>query len=251
MTEPAIDRSPGPLADDLSGLRRDLATQGRDVVAVVSRAIDAVFERDVDKAKRVIMDDDVVDSRDVRIERDAVALLNRAMDQCAASGKPMLSPYEIRTVLTVVKVNNEFERIADLAVSVASKIDSFTSAEQPPPPRFRVMANSVLGILDHTVTALDEMDVAEARLVLASEDATEAFREAILRENEELLSQGGPDVGVTPDFAFALNRIAAALARIADHCTNVAEQVIYVETGKIVRHLGERWSDPTDPELTD
>jgi phosphate transport system protein len=150
-------------------------------------------------------------------------------------------------ILTIVKVNNEFERIADLAVAMVARMSAWLKLPGDPPRRFRVMANSVIGMIEHSIMSLEDMDTDAARLVLASDDATEAFREAILRENEEELAGGNRSA----EYAFALNRVAAAIARMADHCTNVAEQVIYVETGKIVRHTDEQWTEPSEPDFED
>lgn len=141
-------------------------------------------------------------------------------------------------------MNNEFERIADLAVYIAERIDSFADEKSPPPPKFRVLANSVIGIMHSTNQAFGQFDPDAARLVLASDDATESFKQMIMRDVEEGLSRGEKAV----DFAFALNRVAASLGRMADHCTNIAEQVIYVQSGKIVRHRADQWGGLEDPE---
>ena len=66
----------------------------------------------------------------------------------------------------------------------------------------------------------------------------------ILTQSEAAIAAGTR----TPEFAFALNRVAAALSMAGDHATNIAEQVIYVSTGKIVRHQVDRWGAPRDPD---
>lgn len=222
----------------LWGLKNELVEQGRFVQRTMELCIEAVFEKDAEKARRAIENDETVDRVDVRIERDAVKLLVDAM----RSGE-QAEEYDLRMILTIVKVNNEFERIADLAVAVAEKVDSFIALTTPTPDKFRVMANSVIGIMHNTIRALGSLDTAAARVVLQSDDATEAFKQAIIRDVEEGLAKGRHTV----DFAFALNLVAASFARMADHCTNVAEQVIYVETGKIVRHHGDHWTAPMEP----
>lgn len=240
----------GPFGDRLSSLKGDLVEQGRHVQRIVEAAVQAIFEKDTSLATKVVDEDEVVDRVDIRIERAAVALLTDSMQLCATSAEmpeAPLSAYQIRTILTVVKVNNELERIADLAVAMVSRMNAWVTLPGDPPRRFRVMANSVIGMIEHSLMALDRFDTDAARLVLASDDATEAFREAILRENEEELAGGNRSA----EYAFALNRVAAAIARMADHCTNIAEQVIYVETGKIVRHTEEQWTEPSEPELDD
>lgn len=237
----------GPLGDRLHTLKTDLVEQGRHVQRIVEAAVQAIFEKDPSLAEKVIHEDEVIDRVDIRIERAAVSLLTESMQLCSSGSEPPLSAYQIRSILTIVKVNNEFERIADLAVAMVTRMSAWVKLPGDPPRRFRVMANSVIGMIEHSIMALDEMDTDAARLVLASDDATEAFREAILRENEEELAGGNRSA----EYAFALNRVAAAIARMADHCTNIAEQVIYVETGKIVRHTEEQWTEPSEPDLSD
>ena len=226
------------LKERLGDLKRKLEEQGSLVERVVETAVEGVFEKDAAKAGRVIEHDEVVDRVDVQIEKDAVRLL-----QDAVGGETSFSEAEIRLILTIVKVNNELERVADLAVAIAGEVRSLSELPDDPPPKFRVMANSIVGIVQNTNAAFRELDVDAATLVLASDDATEAFKRAILRDVEEALVRGAHTV----DFAFSLHTIAAALARIGDHCTNVAEQVIYVATGKIVRHTDDRWTEPTEP----
>lgn len=240
----------GPLGDRLHALKADLVEQGRHVQRIVEAAVQSIFEKDSSLAEKVVNEDEVIDRVDIRIERAAVSLLTDSMELCSAGGAdgaPPLSPYQIRMILTIVKVNNELERIADLAVAMVTRMSAWVKLPGDPPRRFRVMANSVIGMIEHSIMALDAMDTNAARLVLASDDATEAFRQAILRENEEELAGGNRSA----EYAFALNRVAAAIARMADHCTNIAEQVIYVETGKIVRHTEEQWTEPSEPDLND
>jgi len=219
--------------DRIKGLREDLAGQGRAVQRMIEAAVDAFFDNDRAKAQGAIDTDSEIDRVDVKIERDAVQVLYDAMQRGIR-----LEHHDVRTIFTLVKVNNEFERIADCAVSIAEKVG--TAGAGTLPSRMRVMANSVIGIMQTTNAALARWDTVAAQLVLASDDTTEAFREAIVRDTEEDLARGEHSV----PYALMLQVIAANLGRMADHCTNVAEQVIYVQTGKVVRHSGSRWSQP-------
>lgn len=221
----------------LHALMARLVEQGRSVRQTIELAVDAAFDKDEQKARRTREADQAIDRVDIEIEREAVALLADATQQGVR-----MDASDVRLILTIVKVNNEFERIADSAVIIAEKVPSFQKASGPLPPRFRVMANSVIGIMQTTITALGQMDRIAAELVLASDDATEAFKQAMLRETLEQLSRGEHAI----DHALSLQIVAANLGRMADHCTNVAEQVIYVVTGKVVRHEGDRWTKPQE-----
>lgn len=222
----------------LGVLKSDLVAQGDRVLRMIEDAVDAVFRKDESLARKVVALDDDVDRADVAIERRAVDLL-----ACITRGCEM-SQHDLRLILTIVKVNNEYERIADLAAYIAERTDSFVSMAAPPPGKFRLLANSVIGIMAATNSAFADLDTNAATVVLSSDDTTEAFKTALMRDTEEALARGSHTV----DFAFALNRMAASLGRIADHCTNVCEQVIYVETNKIVRHFADKWSVPTELE---
>ena len=226
-------------AHRLASLRGDLADEARAVRRELEAAVDSVFEKDPDKARRAIEADEQVDRLDVRIEREAVQLLCDAIDRGAR-----IDAGGVRTVFTLVKVNNELERIGDCAVAIAQRVDAFVALPEPPPPTFRVMANSVIGILQTTSTALSQFDTVAAELVLMSDDATDAFKRAILQDTEEALARGS----ISVEYAVALQAVASSLGRVADHCTNIAEQVIYVQTGKVVRHEGDRWTKPAPSE---
>ena len=151
-------------------------------------------------------------------------------------------PYGIRSVLTIVKVNNELERIADCAVNIA---ESVTDATQNAvmPQTFRVMANSVIGMVRDANRALKDRNHELARQVLLFDDTVDRFKREILLDAQSKIASGL----FTAEFAFNLLTVTKSLERIADHATNICEQVIYLETGQTVRHNPEGWSEPFDP----
>lgn len=217
----------------LAQLHADIAEQGGRVQALLEAAFEAVFTRDVELAKRVIGLDDAIDRVDVAIEQAAVAIMIDAM-HCGIR----LSTSQLRDVLTIVKVNNDLERIADMGVNIASLVTaSFKEIESAVPETFRVMANSVIGIMRDANAAVRDGSAMLAKVVLQSEDAVEAFKAAIVRDAEEKIAAGEMPI----DFAFTLHEIANQCERMADHCTNIAEQVLYSKTGAIVRHMDGGW----------
>ncbi len=225
-------------AQRISRLKADLAEQGRRVLQMVEQAVEAVFSHDLDAAKRIVKMDAVIDKVDVDIERAAVKIVNEMCEQVVES-----DPDTVRWLFTIVKVNNELERIADLAVDISERVGVFVELDECPPERFRVMANSVIGIVENAAMCFERADIKLAEIVLASDDLVDEFESAILREMHEELAEGA----VAIDFAFAVNGMAAAMERIDDHCTNIAEQIIYVATGKIVRHAEGHWTSPENP----
>ena len=256
--QPAGQIGGQPGAPTLDRLTTDLAEQGRRVQGIVEAAFAALFARDADAARRAIALDDPIDAADVRIEQGVVGLLTQATRAGAS-----IDERALRWLITVAKVNNELERIADCGVDVAELCEATCPGSNGPnghgappmpgpvpgpahgmlpaagsiPDTFRVMANSVIGLVRDACLSVDRRDPALARVVLQSQHAVWAFKQAILREAERGVATGM--LGV--DFAFNLHEIASQCEIIADHCTNIAEQVIYVTTGAIVRHEASRW----------
>jgi len=226
-------------AHRLAQLRADLVAQGRRVERVVETAVDAVFSLDMEKATWVTEHDAVIDRSDIELERAAVALLTDA-----AHASINIEAKQMRLVLMSVKVNNELERIADGGVDIAEQTPALSASPDPLPETFRVMGNSVVGVLHDANTAFERLDADLANMVLASDDTIDQFEAALMREAHQQLAAGAIDA----ERAFAMHSVAHQLERMGDHCTNIAEQVIYVSSGAIVRHTGGRWSAPTQPD---
>ncbi|MBL8886723.1 MAG: hypothetical protein JNK16_08685 [Phycisphaerales bacterium] len=220
----------------IAQLSTDLEAQGRRVQALLELALDAFFTRDSAKAAKVNSDDDAIDAADVAIEKACVALLNDATNEGASLGES-----DLRRVLTIVKVNNELERVADVAVDLSDLVKPMVggagAAGRAFPATFRMMANSVIGILRDTTTAFARMDAPLAKVVLQSQHCVTAFKDAIIRDGEQQIAKGQ----MTIEFAFLLLEVASQCELVADHCTNVAEQIIYSSTGAIVRHTPTQW----------
>jgi len=143
-----------------------------------------------------------------------------------------------------VKINNELERIADCAVNIAEVVVRYRDdLNDIPPPTFRVMANSVIGMVRDANRALDDLNVDLAQQVLRFDHTVDQFKTEIGLDAEKKIASG--DFSVS--FGFRLRTVTAQLERIADHCTNICEQVIYLESGKIVRHEPEGWTRPELP----
>ena len=224
--------SPDGFDQRLNSLKAGLVQQGSRVSDLLEVAFNAVFRRDPAAAATVPSLDDEVDRVDVEIEKRAVQLLTDATHENAK-----LRPDQLRAVLTIVKVNNEIERIADCGVSIAERVETMAPLHGEIPETFRVMANSILGIMRDVGRAFDRHDASLAKVVLQSEHTIESFRAAILQDAERRIASRT----MTVEFAFALHEIANECCKMADHCTNIAEQIIYSATGAIVRHMEGKW----------
>lgn len=225
-----------PFEKKLLQLKNDLVTQGERVVDLTLRSVESYFDLDKEKAGSVVSSDEVIDRVDVEIERASITLLTMGST----------NEHDIRSVLTIVKINNELERIADCAVNVAEVVETYVNELTEDRPRtFHVMANSVIGMLRDATRALSETNVDLAKRVLSFDDTVDEFKREILLKAQQKVAAGEYSV----EFAFRLHTVTKAMERIADHCTNICEQVIYLESGMIVRHLPEGWTQPSSPEV--
>ena len=232
--------TPELFATRLKHIRDRLVVQGRLVVDLTEQTFNTIYDRDADAARKLMARDDEVDQADIEIERDAVDLLTRAShDACP------IPPSQIRSLLTAVKVNNELERIADSTSAIAQVVISLGDRTSPFPKTTKVMTNSIVGVMRDTVRAFDDIDAEKAKAVLACEGHTLAFYELIARDAETRVADGR--LGV--DTAFNLHSIINQTVLMGDHCTNIAEQVIYEATGTIVRHTSAGWIEQHLPKL--
>ncbi len=225
----------------LGQLKADLVQQSERVLAMLSAAYESVFDADNEGAERVIKQDDVIDRVDVDIERAAVTLLTDvANDACSLSAEPL------RELLTIVKVNNELERIGDRAVSIALLVPVLEGSNERLPDTGRVLASSVIGVLRDTNRCFDRADRELARVVLRTEHTVEEFKKALVADIQQRLV----DRSISPDLALAFQQLATYSESVADHCSNTARQVIYLGTGAVFRHTDADWEEvelpPTD-----
>jgi phosphate transport system protein len=223
---------------NLRKLHDQLDQQGERVLLLALNAVDAFFDHNQTGASDIIKSDELVDEMDIVIERSSIQLL--ALGQT--------DPYSIRAVLTIVKVNNELERIADCGVNIAECVpEQDLSGKISMPQTFRVMANSVIGMIRDANRALKDRNPELARQVLLFDDTVDRFKNEILLDAQSKIASGT----FTVEFGFDLLTVTKSLERIADHATNICEQVIYLETGHTVRHDPEGWSEPFDPKVTE
>lgn len=233
--------SPEQFESKLASIRSRLVHQGKLVGEMTESVFETMYDRDVNKAESIILRDDEVDQADIEIERDAVDLMTRAAhDTCPVDAN------QIRSLLTAVKVNNELERIADATTAIATRVIVLGDRESNFPKTTKVMTNSIVAVLHQTVKAFDQIDGTRAKNVLASEGSTLDFYNHISRDAEMRVADGR--LGV--DNAFDLHAIINQAVIIGDHCSNIAEQVIYEATGTIVRHTsGAGWVERNLPGL--
>jgi phosphate transport system protein len=191
-------------------------------------AVQSVKERDCVLAASVIEDDIKIDQMEVDVEEECLKIL--ALHQPVA--------IDLRFIVTALKINNDLERIGDLAVNIAERAE-FLAGQEPisTPFDFDAMAEKTQWMLTESLDSLVDMDGKRAFNVLAADDQVDAI-------NREMYKQIEAAVVAHPSWTgrlLHLLSISRHLERVADHTTNVAEDVIYMVEGKIVRHKAENY----------
>ena len=182
----------------------------------------------MDLAERVIDGDADVDRREVELEEECLKAL--ALHQPVAS--------DLRFVTACLKIDNDLERIGDLAVNIAGRVISLCarSSGLTTPAGIERMLEVTARMLKECIDSFVRGDAVLARQVCATDDEVDRLNRRII---SDLLEQMHRDDGTIED-ALDLISISKALERIADHATNIAEDVVYLVEGDIVRHrVGE------------
>jgi phosphate transport system protein len=210
--------------DLLDELKSRLSRMGAVVQQHVEQSVEALVTLDTKLAEHVIEGDNKVDDEEVKVEKGAIDLL--ALHQPAAG--------DLRMITTIIKANSDFERIADCAVNIAQRVLPLSQHDgYEVPDDLKLMANSVIGTLRDTIKAFNLSDEAVARHVLRGDDVVDALYHQIVQDTLTQMEATRQQA----DIDLANIMIAKNLERIGDHCTNIAEDVIFVRLGRIVRHL--------------
>lgn len=216
MTQRHFDEELGELKTKL--LRMAGMAEGQ-----IDNALTSLIMRDSALARRVIERDHQVNALDVEIDDDSIGLL--ALHQPAA--------HDLRLVTTVMKIATELERISDLAENVSERSIELNDEPQLKPyidiPR---MGNLARLMVKESIDAFVKEDATLARKVLTDDDFVDDLMEQLFRELLSFMIENPRTI----TRAIRLSFIAKYLERIADHATNIAELVVYLVEGKIIRH---------------
>lgn len=213
-----------------------LVAMSRAVEEMVERACQALETREPGLAGAIFMAEPRVNEMEILIDEHAVRLLR--------SGA--LRDEDIRFVVATLKINNDLERMGDLAVNIAERTISLAQMAAPPPAppvELGPMTAAVRRMVRQSLGALAERDAELALAVLAADDLVDYYRDLVF---ERLLGQMAAEPAtVPPNLQFIL--VGRHLERIADHTTNIAEDVIYWLRGLEVRHGRGRPADVARP----
>jgi phosphate transport system protein len=218
-------------------LEREIANLKKKIlnlVAVVEEATllatQAVERRDAELAENIITNDIQIDNLEVEIEEDCLKIL--ALNQPVA--------IDLRFIIVVLKINNDLERIGDLAVNIAER--AVFLAAQPEPPvllDFAAMMQKAKSMLKESLDALVNLNSGNARKVCNDDVEVDAMNRDMFKKIQQSMQQYPDQI---EQFVHLLS-ISRHLERIADHATNIAEDVIYMIDGEIVRHKPEKYRD--------
>jgi phosphate transport system protein len=204
-------------------LKKDLLSLCALVEEQTQVAVRALLSRDDEMAHEAIYRDQEIDQREVEVEEECLKIL--ALYQPVAA--------DLRFIVAALKINNDLERIGDLAVNIARKAITFASG-QPMEIPFDLsgMWEKTQAMLRDSLDCLVNLDSALANAVCVRDNEVDALKRAIRLKAEEMIRKN-PERAPT---LLTLVAVSRNLERIADHASNIAEDVIYMAEGRIVRH---------------
>ncbi|MFP4445432.1 MAG: phosphate signaling complex protein PhoU [Desulfosudaceae bacterium] len=214
------------LFKELEYIKRRLLELGAMTEDRLNKAIQVVRDYDKQLAQEIIDTDYEIDNLEVEIEEEC--LKGIALHQPVAG--------DLRFLAVTLKINNDLERIADEAVNIAQRVMTIAKKDESFTYDYIPMGNKVKGMLKKSLNAFVDRDPAAAKEVLFADDEVDLLRNETYDELKEA------SCGTIHSMAYLLNLflISRHLERVADHATNIAEEVIYMVEGEIVRHADKK-----------
>jgi phosphate transport system protein len=207
----------------IESLKERILRVGTLVEEAISKSITALINRDVPLAQRVMANDEEIDRMEVEVEEECLKIL--ALYQPVAA--------DLRFVVAALKINNDLERMGDLAKNIAKRVSQLSAGEPCElPPEIRTMAMQAQDMVKQCLDAVVNSDPSLARLVREEDDTVDAARQQVRRK----ILQGIKEQPERVESLLRVNSVSKHIERIADMATNVAEDVIYMVEGDIVRH---------------
>jgi len=209
--------------NEIERLKRKVLRLAAMVEEALQKAVKAATERNLGLATEVIDSDSAIDSYEIEVEEDCLKIL--ALHQPVAA--------DLRYVVAVLKINSDLERIADLAVNIAERARELAAwPGESAPFDLTSMLHATMKMVRQSVDALVKQDVDMAHGVMRDDDRVDEFHRAAFRSVQRQIQASSDRVG----YYISLLSVSRNLERIADHATNIAEDVIYMIDGEIVRH---------------
>ncbi|MEM8996335.1 MAG: phosphate signaling complex protein PhoU [Acidobacteriota bacterium] len=211
------------LLRDLEKLKKEILLVGSMVEEATEKAVLALRDRRADLAEEVNAGDKQVDDQEIKVEEECLKLL--ALHQPVAN--------DLRFVVAALKVNNDLERVGDLAGNLADRVLFLADREPVPvPDEILTMADRVPLMLRRSLDAFVKLDTNVARSVMYEDEDVDATHAKIFGIIAELIRSQADKT----DEWLQLLSVSRYLERIADLATNIAEDVLFMVDGEVVRH---------------
>ena len=213
--------------DELNQLRVDILKMSDLARQAITKSIEALTNRDKAQAQNVINDDNNIDELELTIDEKCIDLIARY--------QPMAK--DLRFITTGLKLNAELERIADLAVDIAQRVEELSDKPLLKPlidiPKLSEVAQNMVR---QAIDSFIKKDIGLANKVIASDEEADKLRDRICAEliNDYMSKDTSSATRAVP-----LLLIARHLERICDHASNIAEDIIYMVEGKMIKHHHE------------
>lgn len=208
---------------ELDNIKKKILSLGALVEERVRLAVDAVVNRDLEAAERIITNDYEVDEMEVEVEEECLKVL--ALHQPVA--------VDLRFLIAVIKINNDLERIGDQAVNIAQRVRVLAKQSEPVYTfDYSLMAQKAEKMLRMSLDSLVNLDEDLAFKVVTMDDEVDQIQ----REAYDLIKKTLKENPAFTGFLINFYLVARHLERLADHATNIAEEVIYLIEGEIIRH---------------
>jgi phosphate transport system protein len=215
-----------PFEEEFNALNEALQEMGGLVAQSVHRSVLSLVEKNEDYASQVLRDEARIDQLEIRIDDLATSIIVR--DNPVAR--------DMRFVVVAIKINTDLERMGDMAVGIVER--SLAAMRQPELPlktSFTGIGNIVESMVLQALEAFVKRDADLARGILKSDDAVDRMRNEITTELIDLMKKDPSTIERAIDYIL----IARRLERIADHATNIAEDIIFMVKGVDVRHRND------------
>ncbi|MBN2302746.1 MAG: phosphate signaling complex protein PhoU [Lentisphaerae bacterium] len=211
------------LIHELEQLKKQIFSLVAMVENNLTLVVKAVQDRNKSMALQAVENDTEIDQAEVAVEEECLKLL--ALHQPVA--------IDLRFIVAMLKVNNDLERVGDLAVNIAERAVFLNGMPPAPIPfDFDKMAEKATRMLRQSLDALVNSDVPKAIQVCKADDEVDAINRAMYEQVKSAIREYPQHL----DAFIHLLSVSRHLERVADHATNIAEDVIYLVRGRIVRH---------------
>ena len=208
---------------EVEKLKKMILNEASMVESGLQKAVKALKERDERLASEVKDYDNEIDMMEIEIEEEALKIL--ALHQPVA--------IDLRFIISVIKINSDLERIGDLTANIASRTTEIVEFPHIPiPENINNMSEIALQMVKDSLDALVNLDVGLAQKVCEDDEAVDELH----RQSYEIVSEKVNSEPENIKFYLKMLGISRYLERIADHSTNIAEDVVYMVEGKISRH---------------